>query len=247
MINSFLQPSAMECESPRGAYHARPHPHHLPTYSHNISSSRRYPPSHLDSGGGGGGGGGGVGAGGHLMHQVVAGPPSFSSSTSAFIGATSASAFSGAAGPFAAHPAYLGTVAGSAVSFVSPPTSLDCTQSGSLNLPLYQTSYVNVASLASHPPASSGPTYFSNSIYPFSSSHSSSGAGGGGGGSSSAFSTLNGPAGSLSAPSGGGLGGAPSMSYSSDASKSATTSRQNNADRSDSPMVVVQQSPVASH
>ena len=189
------------------------------------------------------------------MHQVT-GPPSFSSSTSAFIGATSASAFSGATGPFAPHPAYLGTAAGSAVNFASPPVSLDCTQSGSLNLPLYQTSYVNVTNLASHPPASTGTTYFSNSIYPFSSSHSSSGGGGGGGGGggNSAFSTMNGPTGPMSIPSSGGLGGPQSMSYSSDSSKSAAAAaaasaaaRQSNADRSDSPMVVVQQSPVASH
>jgi len=43
--SNFQPAAAMECESPRGPYHSRPHPHHLPTYSHpssTSSSSRRH-------------------------------------------------------------------------------------------------------------------------------------------------------------------------------------------------------------
>lgn len=234
--SNFQPAAAMECESPRGPYHSRPHPHHLPTYSHpssTTSSSRRYG-SHLDSGGG------------------IGNAAGFSSS-SAFIGSSSGLAFSSSAavsnnsvgGGAFANPAYLGGGVASNSSYISSPASLDCTQSGSVNLPLYQTSYVNV------PAAAASSTYFGNSIYPFTSSHNSSIPVNS---SSSAFNSMNGPATAATAGSGttpaAGLVGGPSMSFNNDA-KSAPPTRQstNNSERSDSPMVgvCVQQSPVASH
>ena len=260
--SSTTQPSAMECESPRGPPyqqqqqqqqgHSRPHPHHLATYS-NSASSRRYAP-HLDTGSGG--------------LQVLSGNAGsvFSSGSSAFIG--SSSAFSVGSNP---STTYLG---GSGVNYIggtsssSATASLDCTQSGSLNMPLYQTSYSLV-----HPPgppsgalagtsSAAGSGYFnassSNSIYPFPSSHGSSNINS----SSSAFSSMNGPAASTSST-------APQLIYANElpatTAVGATGAIKNprsgppvtsasggggGSDRSDSPMqvgVCVQQSPVASH
>jgi len=241
--SNFQPAAAMECESPRGLYHSRPHPHHVPTYSHassTSSSSRRYG-SHLDSGGG-------------------MGSATGFNSSSAFIGSASALAFSGSAavsnnsvgGGAFANPAYLGGGGmASNSSFISSPASLDCTQSGSVNLPLYQTSYVNLPSGA----ATSSSTYFGNSIYPFTSSHNNSSIPASS--NSSAFNSMNSPAAAAGAAAAGsgtttaaGLVGGPSMSFATD-TKSAPPARQNtnNSERSDSPMVgvCVQQSPVASH
>ena len=282
--SNFQPAAAMECESPRGLYHSRPHPHHVPTYSHassTSSSSRRYSifphfysltnstvrlycivsqsvrqsvsqvtdcyncncryGSHLDSGGG-------------------MGSATGFNSSSAFIGSASALAFSGSAavsnnsvgGGAFANPAYLGGGGmASNSSFISSPASLDCTQSGSVNLPLYQTSYVNLPSGA----ATSSSTYFGNSIYPFTSSHNNSSIPASS--NSSAFNSMNSPAAAAGAAAAGsgtttaaGLVGGPSMSFATD-TKSAPPARQNtnNSERSDSPMVgvCVQQSPVASH
>lgn len=245
------QQQAMECESPRGPHYQQQqrqqqqprqqqqHPHHLPAYSHSSSSSSssRRYVSHLDSGG-------------------VA-PSGVFASSSAFIGSPSSSAFS--AGPVA----YL-----SVSSFgAAAPSSLDCTQSGSLNMPLYPSSYSSLV----HPPppalgvnssstsataASSSTSYFNaassaSSIYP------------------SAFSSMNGPGSSSSTSSSsvagvaqqhhgaGATGSDPSTSSSTSAPKSSTSrsgapggASASGSDRSDSPMqvgVCVQQSPVASH
>lgn len=259
------QPSvAMDCESPRAPpyhqshsqVHSRPHPHHLPAYSNSssstASSSRRYQP-HLDSGSGSGG---------------------YAPGSSAFTG-TSSSAFSISGGSGGGgHPSSYMSGIGGGVNYIGSSsssgvtTSLDCTQSGSLNLPLYQTSYNLV-----HPPPPSGGTssaagYFntsstssssSNSIYPSfpSSSHGISNINS----SSSAFSSMNGPV-VVAAPS---SSTAPQLIYANEipaaamtatgAIKNSRTANQpptsaGGSDRSDSPMqvgVCVQQSPVASH
>lgn len=268
--STAVQPSAMECESPRGLPpylhqqqqqqgHSRPHPHHLPTYSNSSSSSsvaaRRYA-SHLDTGGG-------VGVGVQVLNS--ANPSVFTSGSSAFIG--SSSAFSvGSNNPSSTY-SNLGVGSGG-VNYIGGPSAsssattsaLDCTQSGSLNLPLYQTSYSLI-----HPPsgqsAASSSGYFnasSNSIYPFPSSHGSSNINS----SSSAFSSMNGPA--VSSSSSNQLIYANEMPLAAGAAVSSgggaiknsrpgpqlATSGSGSSDRSDSPMqvgVCVQQSPVASH
>jgi len=112
------------------------------------------------------------------------------------------------------------TVANNNPSFITSPTALDCTQSGSVNLPLYQTSYVN-------------------SIYPFTSSSSSSSSMAPG----SAFSSMNAPAPAAVA------GSADSVSTPKSAPSVTRQSTNSSSERSDSPMVgvCVQQSPVASH
>lgn len=239
---STAQPSAMDCESPRGPPyqqqqgHSRPHPHHLTAYS-NSASSRRYV-SHMDSGG------------------SSSNPGAFAPGSSSGIGSSSSFSVGGSSS------SYLG---GSGINYIGGPssgvTSLDCTQSGSLNLPLYQTSYSLV-----HPPASAGGAgsssstssgYFnassSNSMYPFPSSHGSSNINS----SMSAFSIM-------SASSSSATSAAPQLIYANEIpAKMTTTASLKNAlsgpttasasgssDRSDSPMqvgVCVQQSPVASH
>jgi hypothetical protein len=159
---------------------------------------------------------------------------------------------------------------GSGVNYIGGPSaalsattsSLDCTQSGSLNLPLYQTPYSLV-----HPPGPSGLStnssgYFnasssSNSIYPFPSSHGSSNINS----SSSAFSSMNGPTASSSSsanqliyanemPSATGSAVGGGAIKNSRSGPPQATSASGSSDRSDSPMqvgVCVQQSPVASH
>jgi dual specificity tyrosine-phosphorylation-regulated kinase 1 len=265
--SAAVQSSAMECESPRGLPpylhqqqqqgHSRPHPHHLPTYSNSSSSSsaaagRRYT-SHLDASGGVG------------IQGLNSGNPSvFASGSSAFIGSSSAFSVGGN------NPATYSNLSGGGVNYIGGPSasssattsSLDCTQSGSLNLPLYQTPYSLV-----HPPGGpSGPNssgYFnssssSNSIYPFPSSHGSSNITS----SSSAFSSMNGPTATSSSssanqliyanemPSATGSAGSSGAIKNSRSGPPQATSASGSSDRSDSPMqvgVCVQQSPVASH
>lgn len=135
-------------------------------------------------------------------------------------------------GPAGAIPNIGSTASAFTTGIVVGPSSLDCTQAGSLNLPLYQTPYSLVHQPPQHPPP---PAHF----YP-----SGSGMAMNGPGSLLPMDSKTGPGPSNSSGhqrpglSGGGGGGG---------GVSGVTS---GSDRSESPMQVglaVQQSPVASH
>ena len=210
--SAYPQPSAMECESPRGPsylHSTRPHPHHVPAYNHPPASSVRSRYVAQPTTG-----------------QAQAAPVSHVSHVEPTIatlgGGTSSSAF----------------LPSTAFGLVGPAASsaLDCTQTGSLNMQLsaaYQTTYVNLAA----PPTSATHSYFTNPIYPFSSSSTGVPPGASVAGTSAFGNIISSHHQVL-----------PSMTFTNESAAKSGTSRQS-SERSESPMVgvCVQQSPVASH
>jgi len=192
------QTSAMECESPRGPGPYQPQLQPRPHPHHLPSSS--YSSNHLQS----------------RRYQPLDSTGSAGrgpAATIPSIGSTVSAFSTGGPSVLNALPTYSNM-------------SLDCSQTGSMNLPLYGTSYSN---LVQQHPGSSAPPPISSHFYPAVGTSSNvslvpDGVTKGGSSSSSSHSRSGGPGG----------GGGPASG----------------SDRSDSPMQVglaVQQSPVASH